>query len=135
MLERKEKKKLGAKKAQKGYYMFEGLGHDRGFLYRDRAFGLCVATWSSMSRHGSQAAGVAKSRQSCFSPNFLSRQCFVFCSDNVTTKVPCRDREDQGKRLGLQQEVGQGQEFYVATELAMPGVFCHDRMFLCRDRV
>ena len=25
--------------------------------------------------------------------------------------------------------------FYVTTELARPGVFYHDRMFLCRDRV
>ena len=25
--------------------------------------------------------------------------------------------------------------FYVATELSRPGVFCHDKMFLFRDRV
>ena len=25
--------------------------------------------------------------------------------------------------------------FYVATKLARPGFFCHDIMFLCRDRV
>ena len=37
-----------------GYCQFSGLGHDR-------AFWLCVATWSSMSRHGSQVAGVAGS--------------------------------------------------------------------------
>ena len=52
---KKEKKKVGdAEMTHAGYCQFSGLGHDR-------AFWLCVATWSSMSRHGSQVAGVAGS--------------------------------------------------------------------------
>ena len=55
---KKKKKEVGsAEKGQKGYCPFLGLGHDKGFLCCDRAFWLYVATWSSMSRHGSQAVG------------------------------------------------------------------------------
>ena len=62
-----------------GYYLFADLGRDRGFLYRDRAFRLCVATWSSMLRHGSQAAssgwvatGIFLVMTELFSAGFLS---------------------------------------------------------------
>ena len=52
----KEKKKVGdTEMAQRGYCPFSGLGLNRGFLCRDKAFWLCVATWFFMSRHGSQA--------------------------------------------------------------------------------
>ena len=44
------KKKVGrAKKAQRGYYPFSGLGHARGFLCHDRSFWICVATWFAVS--------------------------------------------------------------------------------------
>ena len=70
-----------------------GLGRDRGFLYRDRTFWLCVAIWFSVSQHDSQATGrwlvvtgVFLVAIELFSFVFsiatgaftLPRQCFVF---------------------------------------------------------
>ena len=81
--------------AQRGYCLLVGLGRDRGFLHHDRAFWLCVATWSFVSQHGSQVAGgcwvatgVFLVAIELFSFGFLSQQCFILCSDNVATEGP-----------------------------------------------
>ena len=66
----------GAEKAQKGYYMLEGLGRDRGFLYRDRAFWLCVMTVGFVSRQDLVLAGCS-----------WVATVVALCCDNVATEV------------------------------------------------
>ena len=62
---------------------------------------------------------------------FIATGVLVLCRDDVAKEVslsrkrfPCRDRDNQGKRLGVSTWLGFGQEiscrdrvFYVATEL------------------
>ena len=79
----------GVEKAQKGYCMLGSLGCDR--------------VSGSMSRHGSQAVGgcwvairvfLVETKLFFFYYSVMtgvptvSRQCFIFCRDNVATEVP-----------------------------------------------
>ena len=89
VFKKKRKGVRDAGKAQKGYCPLAGVGCDRGFLCRYRAFWFYVVTWFYVSRHGSQTIGVAGSRQgfsllrlSCFSPLFLSRQRSLQCRNS-----------------------------------------------------
>ena len=81
-------------KAQNGYCMLAGLGRDRGFLYHDRAFWLCVVTVGFVSRQDLVLAG---------------------CSWVVTVVAPCRD--NVAIEVPLSRPRWSRQEVEVATEL------------------
>ena len=98
-LERKKKGAGGAAKTQRGYCPLASLGRNRGFLCRDRAFWFCVATWSFVSRHGSQAAGgwwvatgVFLVATELFSSGFLSRKGSSLSRDSVLFSVMTMSR-------------------------------------------
>ena len=64
------------KRPKIGYWSLAGLGRDGGFLCHDRAFWFCVATWFSISRHGSQVAVGYWVATRVF---FLATELFPFC--------------------------------------------------------
>ena len=74
--------------AQRDYYLLVGLGRDKGFLYLNKAFLICVATWFPGCR---QLLGNDKGfpgRDRVVFIWFSVTTVFILCSDNVVTEGP-----------------------------------------------